>query len=272
MSSAHQEEIVRDHFSTVSQRWGLRYDRPPERMSDLDLQLRRENVCHLLDTVQQRSGKLLRIIDVGCGCGNLFDGIHQEAVRLVGVDFVPEMLQAAARRHTRASFLAADGSRLPFAGGSADVITCLGVLEYVPDPDAVLLELRRVLRPGGDLIVSFPNKGSALRKLSKIEVSAEGAAVAVVNRLRGRPRATPTKRYAHRQWRAPGVRMLLAANGFHVQQMLFHTYGTWGRLGRLRPALDLSRRFSERFRNESWVSLRLAYTMVVHARSTEQGR
>jgi SAM-dependent methyltransferase len=50
--------------------------------------------------------------------------------------------------------------RLPFPDGRFDAVVCVGVIDRLPDPEAPLAELGRVLRPGGTLLVSFPNASS----------------------------------------------------------------------------------------------------------------
>ena len=69
---------------------------------------------------------------------------------------------AAARAHAggRLAFERADVARLPYDDGSFDLVTCFEVIEHVPDPGAVLGELRRVLAPGGVLAISSPNADS----------------------------------------------------------------------------------------------------------------
>ncbi len=53
---------------------------------------------------------------------------------------------------------ALSGGRIPLPDGCADVVTSFTVLEHVPDERAALAEMRRVLRPGGRLIISVPNR------------------------------------------------------------------------------------------------------------------
>ncbi len=76
--------------------------------------------------------------------------------RVVGIDMTPEMV-ATARASAQAmgaknvEFLEAEAELLPFPDGSFDVVTSNGVIDLIPDKDAVFAELHRVLRPGGRL-------------------------------------------------------------------------------------------------------------------------
>jgi len=93
--------------------------------------------------------------DVACGTGLL----AQELARLapgagvVGFDFSGEMVRRAAGTAGRPRFAVADALRLPLADASVDVVTIAFGLRNLPEPAAGLLEFRRVLRPGGRLVV-----------------------------------------------------------------------------------------------------------------------
>ncbi|MFE1247321.1 class I SAM-dependent methyltransferase [Streptomyces sp. NPDC058735] len=99
------------------------------------------------------------ILDIGCGDGTaaataapLLPG-H----RLVGVDWSQDALRRARTRIPHAVRGELTGGGLPFASGSADAVLFSEVIEHLVDPDAALDEIRRVLRPGGHLMLSTPN-------------------------------------------------------------------------------------------------------------------
>jgi len=96
-----------------------------------------------------------RLLDVGCGTGHLAGELLAAGHRVTAVDRLPEAL-AAARADTRdVGLLRADAGRLPLRSGAFDAVTMLDVLEHVDDA-AALVELRRVLRPGGVLVLTVP--------------------------------------------------------------------------------------------------------------------
>jgi len=103
-------------------------------------------------------GGCKRILDAGCGNGRytrfLLKQADADAV-ITAFDYSQGMLQRArARLHSdRATQVAADLTRLPYAGASFDAIVCGWVLEHLPDPRPGLAELARVLRPGGKLLL-----------------------------------------------------------------------------------------------------------------------
>jgi ubiquinone/menaquinone biosynthesis C-methylase UbiE len=106
-----------------------------------------------------------RALDIGTGPGFALRLLRERGLKVVGMDLSREMLVHAGR--TAGPVPLAEGSveRLPFSDASFDVVTCLGVLEYVWDLGAALGEMHRVLRPGGRLIVSMLNPGSPFRVL-----------------------------------------------------------------------------------------------------------
>jgi SAM-dependent methyltransferase len=107
-----------------------------------------------------------RLLDCGCGygwflkvLGELYD------CRLVGADVDLRRLEKARRevggpgRTPRgAAVLAADAGRLPFPDDTFDKIVLSEVLEHLPDDRAALLEVRRVLKPGGVVAITVPNR------------------------------------------------------------------------------------------------------------------
>ena len=96
-----------------------------------------------------------RVLDVATGTGMVAAELRSRAdCSIVGVDQSPEMLAAARVRFadpatSRVELLQAQAEALPFADASFDVLTFTYLLRYVDDPQATLLELARVLRPGG---------------------------------------------------------------------------------------------------------------------------
>jgi SAM-dependent methyltransferase len=95
-----------------------------------------------------------RVLDAGCGSGRTL----QELVDYGDVSGIELNTEAAALARGRALGDVEVGrlEELPWEDGTFDLITCLDVIEHVPDDTAALVELRRVCRPGGWLLVTVP--------------------------------------------------------------------------------------------------------------------
>jgi 2-polyprenyl-3-methyl-5-hydroxy-6-metoxy-1,4-benzoquinol methylase len=98
-------------------------------------------------------------LDVGMGGGRLVEALDRHGWHVSGTDASAAMVELArARVPSRAGELTqAPIEQLPFADGSFDAVVALGVLEYSADVGQALRKLARVARPGGTLIVSYPN-------------------------------------------------------------------------------------------------------------------
>lgn len=100
-----------------------------------------------------------RIVDVGCGTGILTARLRGEldAEVVVGCDFSFGMLEQAAERTRSVSWMHGDALRLPLREASAQAVVCTEAFHWFPDHDAALREFRRVLVPGGRLVVALVN-------------------------------------------------------------------------------------------------------------------
>lgn len=94
------------------------------------------------------------VLDVGCGDGAFLGRLHAAGHRgeLVGVDVDGERIDEARRAYPAARFAIADASSLPYADAAFDLVTARYVLGHVAEPERVVLEARRVLRPDGRFV------------------------------------------------------------------------------------------------------------------------
>ncbi|MCA9880401.1 MAG: methyltransferase domain-containing protein [Thermomicrobiales bacterium] len=107
-----------------------------------------------------------RVLELGCGTGVFLPALAT-AVRptgqVVGLDHNPGFLEEARQRvaatggSALVTFEEADATRLPFPDASFDAVHVERVLMHLPDPDAALREVRRVLRPGGRFVAAEPD-------------------------------------------------------------------------------------------------------------------
>ena len=100
-----------------------------------------------------------RLIDVGAGFGRLAD-LYQGYEQVILLDYSPDLLRDARARlapHPPLT-VAANFYDLPLADGACDTVVMVRVLHHAADVPAVLRELRRILRPGGTLVLEHANK------------------------------------------------------------------------------------------------------------------
>lgn len=103
-------------------------------------------------------------LDVGCGAGLLCVELASRSLHVTGTDTSPAMIELAqshadeGRLADRIQLLLADVDRLPVESGNFDVVIALGLLPWVHDEYAAVIEMARVLRPGGHLILSADNR------------------------------------------------------------------------------------------------------------------
>lgn len=130
-------------------------DRFDDVMNHYDLERRLEVVFdELLGGVDLR-GRL--VLDAGCGTGEFSRVARARGARVVSVDIGPRLLSVARGKGIE-QVAAADVARLPFADGTFDVVLSSECIEHTPSPRASMLELARVLRAGGRLAVTCPNR------------------------------------------------------------------------------------------------------------------
>jgi SAM-dependent methyltransferase len=117
------------------------------------------------------------VVEAGCGLGQYVVLLREQGWRAVGVDWSVEALSAA-RARAAAPLTAAELTTLPLRDGAAAAYVSLGVVEHDPSgPDAILAEARRVLAPGGALVVSAPYV-NGVRRLAAPYLRLRGRAAA----------------------------------------------------------------------------------------------
>src|SRR4051812_15545982 len=106
-----------------------------------------------------RSHTAPRILDVGCGTGDLTARLRAELQTdvVAGCDFSAGMLEQAQARTDAVRWLQGDATRLPFDDGSFDAVVSTEAFHWFPDPDAALREFHRVLAPAGRVLVALVN-------------------------------------------------------------------------------------------------------------------
>lgn len=129
----------------------------------LDEEHRRTKARKILSVLRHFLGRHdlagLLVADIGCSAGFIADELAESGATTLGLDIdVPGLAKAEDRFGKRVSFCCASGDRMPLADGSVDVIVFNHIYEHVVDPDAVIADIRRVLKPTGVAYLGLGNK------------------------------------------------------------------------------------------------------------------
>jgi ubiquinone/menaquinone biosynthesis C-methylase UbiE len=129
------------------------------------LKAENETASSLLERISP--GQINRILDIGPGRGNSLKLLHSIQAHIFGLDLTRKMITKTRPEYSNVLFFQGDIVRLPVMDQRMDIITCLGVMEYIKYQKIALQEIYRVLRPGGYTLISLPRKSllNYLRRL-----------------------------------------------------------------------------------------------------------
>jgi SAM-dependent methyltransferase len=133
------------------------YERPEVPSSSGADRARRQ--AQMLSEVLRGMASPASIVDVGCGDGaaTILAAQVNPGHRIVGLDWSADALRHARSRGLTLLRAEVEPTGLPIASGRADVVIMSELIEHLLDPDSALEEARRILRPGGTLLLSTPN-------------------------------------------------------------------------------------------------------------------
>ncbi len=150
---------------------------------DLD-QYHFEKLHHLLRLVDFDGHAGQRVLEVGCGAGVDLARFAKGGADVTGVDLAPSAIELARANFSQQGLAGdlrvANGEALPFADDTFDLVFAHGVVQYTANPNQLVDECRRVLKPGGTAIFQVYNRISwlnALSKLMKVDLEHEDAPV-----------------------------------------------------------------------------------------------
>ena len=153
MSNVDQAEIAK--FEALASRW---WDKNSEFKPLHDINPLRSNY---IDERSPVAGK--KVLDVGCGGGILAEGLAQRGADVSGIDMGEAPLQVA-KLHALESGVSVNYRQITAEdlaeqeAGQYDVVTCLEMLEHVPDPSSVIRACAKLCKPGGDVYFSTINR------------------------------------------------------------------------------------------------------------------
>jgi 2-polyprenyl-3-methyl-5-hydroxy-6-metoxy-1,4-benzoquinol methylase len=140
------------HKELTHDRLTARFD---ELMDDYDLGRRLDVlVGSFLGAIDLR-GKI--VLDAGCGVGGVTGALVARGAHVVALDIGPQLAATTRSRH-HCEAVVGTLTALGFGADTFDVVVSSEAIEHTPDPDRSVVELYRVLKPGGHLVVSTPNR------------------------------------------------------------------------------------------------------------------
>jgi SAM-dependent methyltransferase len=150
------------------------------------------------------------VLDVGCGTGNLAVALAQnpKIEKICGIDFSQAYIDHAASRNfdPRVEFKVADACALPFLDASFDHALSLLVLQFVPQADRAVREMRRVVRPGGTIAAAtWDSRGGFLSYRMVLDTAAVLDPAATERRARAFSRPLSLPGGLARAWQEAGL-------------------------------------------------------------------
>ena len=109
-----------------------------------------------------------RLLEVGCGVG-YFLAQAEKYFETYGIDISPIAIQYAKKNTTKSILTVGSATNLPFKNDFFNIVVALDVLEHIHNPLNALIEINRVMRPHGLLLMRIPNTASVGKKLKKEE-------------------------------------------------------------------------------------------------------
>ncbi|MBS0557317.1 MAG: bifunctional 2-polyprenyl-6-hydroxyphenol methylase/3-demethylubiquinol 3-O-methyltransferase UbiG [Proteobacteria bacterium] len=155
MNPANVSSIETAKFDRLASRW---WDKDGESRPLHDL-----NPARLNYIAGRVALKGARVLDVGCGGGILSESLARVGANVTGIDLAPRVLEVA-RLHLHESGVQVDYREISVeslaaeSSGTFDAITCMELLEHVPDPGSVVGACASLLKPGGHLFLSTLNR------------------------------------------------------------------------------------------------------------------
>jgi SAM-dependent methyltransferase len=241
------KDRVKRTFGERASEWAVGYADRESRTSTVKTLMARQRFA--LQAVQAGLPYGSKILDAGCGPGEMAAMLMQRGYEVWGIDIAEPMVRHARERCRSNRFRVGDIERIPFPDSTFDGVVCLGVLEYLDADAKALREIGRVLKPGGKAVVSTPNALCPLYQMDRVIASAESLYAVAKYRLRGKPvPARPANFGVDRRnkYRRGSWLRLLRSVGLEPEERLCYGWGWY--YSRVSTVVELLSRSAERFR------------------------
>jgi ubiquinone/menaquinone biosynthesis C-methylase UbiE len=260
---------TQERFNVWSSTWDSWYRNKPSSIYHADLQQRLQVASGMLLKARAMLPGSIAVVDVGCGTGNGTQAIASDDLTIYATDLASGMVHKAREQHPHIRVCVADAVKMPFRSKSFHLVMSLGTLEYIPLHMDALREFRRILQPGGILILSIPNRASLFRKLQRLGKTLTSALKwhtewSSMDETTSKPYA-----YYHVSWNAREMSHLLMNAGFEVKERQTCTFGLlWPTLIEVWGAnLFFCQWMNNRCKKEGWLANLLGCTSVLMAQA-----
>lgn len=220
--------------------------------NDLHFRITQDRLKHVIRLV----GELglpggARVLDLGCGAGVTSSRMLEFGYRVTGIDVSEKMLEKArdnakkTGHEDRSEFRIGNAENLHMEEGSFDLVIAMGLIEFLIWDRFALQEMKRVLRPGGHLIVTVPNKNrisnitdilqhvrSVLKGITKLlKIIAKGILGA---RIKKKNNSSMQNKYTKRVYAPSELKAMLTGIGFEIRGEVCHGFGPFRGLERFK--------------------------------------
>lgn len=154
---------IKRHFTETADVWKDRIYKDRGRQGFFeyfDKQYRFDYVLEMISSL-----KCGRVLDIGCGAGQLLPHLVKTGHQVDAIDISEKMVELSQRLCPKAVVKVGDCEKLDYYDRSFDLVVAMGVLEYLPDEYQMMSEVARVLKPGGTFILTIRNRRCALVRL-----------------------------------------------------------------------------------------------------------
>lgn len=162
-----------------------------------------------------------RVVDVGCGPATMVKELLDSEFVVTGTDIASRMIEECTTRFAnepRARFLVCSADQIPLSDSSQSAVTAMGLLEYLNDEPATLMEFCRLLKPDGIAIITFPHFWSPSRVWNRFTHLLAIPILALIGKRR------QTSGVKHREYKlAPTLHMIRTA-GFKIEDVVFYNF------------------------------------------------
>ena len=155
-----RNQVATKHFNDRKKSWTSNYDENDKNSHNFIARLK--SVIDLLNNYYITNKKPEKTLDLGCGAGPYLPYLSSISKHVFAVDSGHDMIQEAkenlSKEINNVEFYVDNAQKIPLEKHSIDLIIGIGLIEYFDNQEEIIQEMKRVLKPQGKMIITFPNK------------------------------------------------------------------------------------------------------------------